>query len=103
MSEDKTALSDAEVTVALAATDGWQRDGIYIRKEYRFANYREINQFLPYLTQTIVAQNHHPDFSFSPGEKLVAVKVTTHSHGGITRADLALAQALDGWRSAAGG
>jgi 4a-hydroxytetrahydrobiopterin dehydratase len=96
--EDKTPLTDDQVAAALAALDGWQRDGIFIRKDFVFANFAEINQFLPHLTATIVAQNHHPDFSLVCAEKKVAVEVTTHSAGGLTQADINLATALNGWR-----
>ena len=96
--EDKALLSDVEITKQLAGLEGWQRDGIYLRKDFVFANFKEINQFLPHLTKTIVSQNHHPEFSFVSGRKLVAVSVTTHSAKTITQADLNLARALNAWR-----
>ncbi|MFT5127665.1 MAG: 4a-hydroxytetrahydrobiopterin dehydratase [Rhodothermales bacterium] len=96
--ENKAALSDAQIGDALAALDGWQRDGAFIHKDFVFANFAEINQFLPHLAQSIVAQNHHPDFGLDTGSKTVSVRMTTHSHSGITQADINLAQALDAWR-----
>jgi len=101
--EDKTRLSDEQIATELAGLEGWTRDGQFIQKDFLFASFKEINRFLPYLTQTIVAQNHHPDFAFVGGQKKVAVKVTTHSEGGVTRADLDLAAALNRWREATGG
>ena len=77
--EDKTALTDEQIDAELATLDGWRRDGIFMKKDFIFANFKEINAFLPHLTATIVAQNHHPDFSFISGEKKVSVEVTTHS------------------------
>ena len=97
--EDKTALSDDQITAELARLDGWQRDGVYIAKTFEFANFAEINQFLPHIAKTIVAQNHHPDFSLDTGSRTVSVRMTTHSHGGITRADITLARALNAWQS----
>lgn len=96
--EDKTRLTDDQVAAELASLDGWARYGKFIKKEFAFANYREINQFLPHLTKMIVEQNHHPDFAFDSGTKTVSCKVTTHSEGGITRADIQLARALNDWR-----
>ncbi len=100
MIEDKTVLTDPEIEAELRTLDGWRRDGIFLKKDFIFANFREINQFLPHLTRTIVAQNHHPDFAFTGGQKKLAVEVTTHSAKAITRADLNLARALNSWRAA---
>jgi 4a-hydroxytetrahydrobiopterin dehydratase len=96
--EDKTALTDDQIAAELATLDGWQRDSAYIHKNFVFANFAEINQFLPHIASTIVAQNHHPDFGLDTGSKTVSVRMTTHSHGGITQADISLARALDAWR-----
>jgi 4a-hydroxytetrahydrobiopterin dehydratase len=96
--EDKTSLTNEQADAALAVLDGWQRDGIFIRKDFIFANFAEINQFLPHLAATVVAQNHHPDFALVCAEKKVAVEVTTHSAGGLTQADINLATVLNGWR-----
>jgi len=95
--EDKSVLTDDQLAAAIAALDGWHRDGIYLKKDFVFANYKQINAFLPYLTTTIVAQNHHPDFAFVGGDKRVSVEVTTHSAGRLTQADIDLAAALDAW------
>jgi 4a-hydroxytetrahydrobiopterin dehydratase len=38
--------------------------------------------------------NHHPDVAISWNE--VAVAITTHSQGGITDSDFALAREIDG-------
>ncbi len=100
MAEDKTHLSDSQIDDELASLDGWKRDGKFLKKDFVFENFREINRFLPYLTATIVKQNHHPDFSFVGGSKTVSVEVTTHREGRITRADIDLAAALDAWRDA---
>ncbi len=97
MTEDKARLADQEVDRKLAELPGWTRDGIFLRKDFIFANFAEINAFLPHLTGTIVKQNHHPDFAFVGVEKRVTVQVTTHSEGGLTQADIDLARGLENW------
>ncbi len=97
MSEDKTTLTDQEVDQKLESLDGWKRSGIYLLKDYVFSDFKEINKFLPFFTKTIVEHNHHPDFCFIGGDKKVALKMTTHSEGGLTQADLNLAEALEKW------
>lgn len=100
MPEDKTLLTDAAIAAQLADLPGWRRDDVFLKKDFVFANYKEINQFLPFMTRTIVALNHHPDFEFVGGEKRVSFVTTTHSAGCLTQADLSLAKALNGWRAA---
>ncbi|MBL4889395.1 MAG: 4a-hydroxytetrahydrobiopterin dehydratase [Candidatus Lindowbacteria bacterium] len=97
MGENKARLTDDETDIELQKLEGWRREGIFLKKDYIFENFKQINAFLPHLTTTIVSQNHHPDFSLVCAEKKVAVEVTTHSEGGITKADIGLAQALELW------
>tara|TARA_B100000609_G_C17018788_1_gene332574 strand:- start:123 stop:419 length:297 start_codon:yes stop_codon:yes gene_type:complete len=97
MPEDKTPLSDEEVENALQTLSGWERDGKFLVKNFTFENFTQINSFLPHMTTVICEQNHHPDLEFLPGKKSVFFRTTTHSHGGLTQADLNLAQALNNW------
>ncbi len=99
MKEDKTHLTAAEVQDAITALEGWHQDGLFIQKTFAFDSYKDINLFLPHLAASIAGQNHHPDFSFDSGARSVAVRMTTHSAGGITQADINLATALNNWRS----
>ncbi len=97
MKEDKTTLSESEIRDELSQLNGWKQDGIFLEKTYVFETFKQINQFLPYLTRSIVEQNHHPDFEFDGGARSVHLKMTTHTEGGITRADINLAKTLDAW------
>ena len=99
MIEDKIKLTTEQIDKELKNLGGWKRDGIFLRKDFVFANFKEINQFLPYLTSSIVRQNHHPDFTFVAGAKKLSIKVTTHSEGAVTRSDLNLATTLNQWRT----
>ena len=97
MKDKSTILSQDEIDINLNEIDGWRQEGKYIKKDFVFLNYQEINKFLPYLTKTIVEHNHHPDFSFDSGSRKVTIQVTTHSKGGITNLDLNLARTLNDW------
>lgn len=97
MPEDKSTMTDSEVDLAVSEISGWRREGIFLKKDFVFANFKEINAFLPWLTKTIVEQNHHPDFALICARKTVSVEVTTHSAGRATRADINLAKALNAW------
>ena len=97
MTEDKAVLSDEEIRKELETLPGWRRAGILIEKTYVFENFKQINAFLPHVAGTIVRLNHHPDLVFLPGKKSFEFTTTTHSHKAITRADIALARALESW------
>lgn len=98
MSEDKTKLDNEMVDKELESLEGWRREGKFLKKDFVFDDFNQINTFLPHLTKTITDQNHHPDFEFVSGDKKVSVEVTTHSEGGLTKADLNLARELNNWR-----
>jgi pterin-4a-carbinolamine dehydratase len=97
MSEDKTTLSAAEVDKQLDHLAGWSRNGVVISRHFVLANFADITSFLNHLVSTITQQNHHPDFSLATASRTVAVSVTTHSEGGITKADMLFAQTLNEW------
>ena len=96
--EDKTLRTKEEIDAVLVHLTGWRRDGEFLKKDFVFNDFSEINAFLPYFSETIAKQNHHPDFEFVGGEKRLSVEVTTHSAGCVTQADLMLAAALNAWR-----
>ena len=100
MIENKSVLSNDEVDAKLKALDGWTRDGVVISKDFVLKNFKDITAFLQHLVGTIAAQNHHPDFSLNTGTRTIAVAVTTHSEGGVTRSDIDFATALNTWRPA---
>jgi 4a-hydroxytetrahydrobiopterin dehydratase len=97
MAEDKSVLSNDEVDAELKDLAGWSRDGVVLSKDFVMANFKDINSFLQHLVGTIVGQNHHPDFSLDTGTRTIAVSVTTHSEGAVTRSDIDFATALNAW------
>ncbi len=98
MAEDKSLLSNDEVDAELKSLDGWTRDGVVISKDFVLQNFNDITAFLQHLVGTIAIQNHHPDFSLDTGTRRIAVSVTTHSEGAVTRSDIDFATTLNAWR-----
>jgi 4a-hydroxytetrahydrobiopterin dehydratase len=74
-------LSDDEIARALVESP-WERDCDAIARDFSFADFAE-------------AANHHPDILVHGWNK-VRLELSTHSQGGITRADLDMARTLDG-------
>jgi 4a-hydroxytetrahydrobiopterin dehydratase len=86
-------LSDEEIGERLARLDGWEREGDEIRKQFDRGDFRGSVEFVNRLTPEAEDMNHHPDLEIS--WRTVTVRITTHSEGGLTANDFALAQRID--------
>ncbi len=86
-------LDDEQVTVALEDS-AWAREGDALVREWRFADFAAAIAFVERVAECAEAANHHPDILVHGWNK-VRLTLSTHSEGGITAADLALAQRLD--------
>jgi 4a-hydroxytetrahydrobiopterin dehydratase len=86
-------LTEAEVETALAGLPGWAGDSGAIRRDYRFADFSEAFAFMTRVALAAEKADHHPDWSNSWNK--VAIALSTHSEGGVTGLDIALARAID--------
>jgi 4a-hydroxytetrahydrobiopterin dehydratase len=76
-------------------TDGsvWSEVDGALQRTFEFASFREGIAFVNRLADLAERENHHPDLLV--GYRQVTVRWTTHSAGGITDRDRALAAATD--------
>jgi len=88
-----TLLSDEQITAGLEGGE-WRREGEAIVRDWRFADFGAAIAFVERVAEVAEASNHHPDILVHGWNK-VRLTLSTHSEGGITAADLALAQRLD--------
>ena len=88
------ALTDAESAERLAALTGWARVGSEIRKEYRFADFKEAMVFVNRVAELAEQADHHPDIAISYSK--VTLALTSHDTGGLTDRDFRLASRIDG-------
>jgi 4a-hydroxytetrahydrobiopterin dehydratase len=90
-------LSDEDRTKALEALPGWRYDEAEkaIRRDFRFVDFGEAFAFMTRAALAAEKADHHPDWSNSWNR--VAVALSTHSAGGVTAKDVALATAMDGF------
>jgi 4a-hydroxytetrahydrobiopterin dehydratase len=88
-----TLLSDSEVEAGLSKLPGWERAGGAIAKTFERGDFVGSVSFVSSLVEPAERMNHHPDLEVSWGS--VTVKISTHSEGGITAADLELAAKID--------
>jgi 4a-hydroxytetrahydrobiopterin dehydratase len=86
-------LSDDEVSAGIEGGD-WRREGDALVRDHRFTDFAGAIAFVERVAEVAESANHHPDILVHGWNK-VRLTLSTHSEGGITAADLALAQRLD--------
>ena len=86
-------LDEGAIAAALAGLPGWQRNGGTIGRQFRFADFRTAFAFMTAVAAIAEQLDHHPDWSNSYRDVVVAL--TTHDAGGLTTLDFELARAID--------
>ena len=88
-------IGDAERADALEALPRWRYDpeARAIRRSLRFADFSQAFGFMSRVALEAEKADHHPDWSNSWNK--VEIALTTHSAGGLTALDLALAARID--------
>ena len=86
-------LSDEEIEARLAHREAWERRGDAISREVRTADFMGSVELLQRVAAVAEEMNHHPDVSISWNR--VTLTLTTHSQGGLTENDFALAERID--------
>lgn len=91
-----SVLTDAETDRRLAGLGEWQRaDGPAIAREWKLADFAAAIAFVNRVAELAEGANHHPDILVHGWNK-VRLTLSTHSEGGLTDADFALAGEIDG-------
>jgi 4a-hydroxytetrahydrobiopterin dehydratase len=88
-----TVLSDNDVDTRLADSD-WQRESNAITREWKLADFAAAIVFVNRVAELAEQANHHPDIDLHGWNK-VSLRLSTHSEGGITQADLDMAGRID--------
>jgi len=89
------ALTDAEIEQRLAAADEWRRgEGSTIVRDIQLADFAAAIALVNRIAELAEAANHHPDILVHGWNKLT-LTLSTHSQGGLTDADFALAAQID--------
>jgi len=88
-------LSETERDEALASLPGWSHDGARdgIAKSFRFGDFSEAFAFMTRVALAAEQADHHPDWANAWNR--VDILLTTHSAGGVTARDIALAQRIE--------
>jgi 4a-hydroxytetrahydrobiopterin dehydratase len=100
-SQAMSLLSDSEVERRLTGVAGWRvgeerspsgEDAIV--RDFAFADFAAAIAFVNSVAEVAEVANHHPDI-FVHGWNKVSLTLSTHSEGGLTDADFALAGEID--------
>jgi 4a-hydroxytetrahydrobiopterin dehydratase len=86
-------LPDDEIERRLAG-GAWSRGGQAIFREWQLADFAAAIAFVNRVAALAEEANHHPDILVHGWNK-VRLELSTHSAGGLTAADLALAERID--------
>jgi 4a-hydroxytetrahydrobiopterin dehydratase len=87
-------LEKGEIKARLRDLDGWELSGGQLKRKYRFANFAASMEFVNRVAGLAESADHHPDISIKYDR--VKLTLSTHSEGGVTDKDFALAAEIDG-------
>jgi 4a-hydroxytetrahydrobiopterin dehydratase len=85
-------LTDDEIQRGLSGL-AWAREGDELVKVVTRKDFAEAMQFVNAVADLAEKANHHPDIAIS--WNTVTLRLSTHSAGGLTQADLDLAGQID--------
>ena len=88
-----STLSPEEIA-ARTADGPWQADGPAIVRDLELADFAAAMALANRVAEAAEAAGHHPDILIH-GWNRVRLTLSTHSAGGVTEADLALAASID--------
>jgi 4a-hydroxytetrahydrobiopterin dehydratase len=89
-----TILSDADIEQRLARMPEWHRAHEKIVRDLKFSDFAAAITFVDRVAERAEAANHHPDILLH-GWNNVRLTLSTHSAGGLTDSDFALAREID--------
>ncbi len=86
-------LSDTDIQRRLGELDGWSLANGKLAREFKFKDFVGAFGFMTRAAMHAEKMDHHPEWSNVYNK--VRVELVTHSAGGITELDFALAKKLD--------
>ena len=86
-------LSDIAIQRELGNLPGWSRRGDVITKTFQFRTFLSGIAFVDAIAKAAEEVDHHPDIDIRYTK--IVITLSTHSAGGITEKDLALAGQIE--------
>jgi 4a-hydroxytetrahydrobiopterin dehydratase len=85
-------LTEPQITAELATVPAWTRDGDSITTLTQRADFKDALLYLGAVAYLAESANHHPDIAIAWNK--VTLTLSTHSAGGLTENDFALARQI---------
>jgi 4a-hydroxytetrahydrobiopterin dehydratase len=86
-------LTDEQVDAALPDLNGWEREDGALRRSVKFPAFLAGIDAVRRVAEHAEAEDHHPDIDIR--WRTVTFALVTHSEGGITDKDVAMAHEID--------
>ena len=86
-------MDDQEITQALQRLRHWSREGDSIRRAVEAPSFLDGIELVSAVARLAEAADHHPDIDIR--WRTVTFVLSTHSEGGLTGKDFALAEQID--------
>jgi 4a-hydroxytetrahydrobiopterin dehydratase len=93
MATNEATYDEAQIAEKLKALPGWYLEDGWIRRVYKTDGWPTTLMLVNAIGYLSEAAYHHPDLSVTWGR--ITVKLSTHSAGGITDKDFALARKIE--------
>ena len=93
MQKGMATLTPQQVATGLAETPGWQVDDAQLTRAVTRKDFRDALLFVNAVGFLAERANHHPDILISWNK--VTLTLSTHSEGGLTDKDFALAREIN--------
>lgn len=92
-----TTLNNEQIQEKLPELAGWGFEGGALRRQYKFKDFIESMTFVLKVAFLAEQADHHPDITINYSR--VSLSLSTHSEGGVTEKDFALAKQINGIES----
>jgi len=86
-------LTQDEVDAALADLTEWTQEGPLVVRTFRFGDFGQAVNFVTKVAEVAEGMDHHPEIDIRYNK--VSLRLSTHSVGGLTTADMELARRLE--------
>jgi 4a-hydroxytetrahydrobiopterin dehydratase len=90
---DAKELSEGEIDELASQVPEWDVEDDVLESELEFESFDDAMSFVNEVAQIAKQENHHPDIYISYTD--VALTLTTHKVGGLTRNDFIMAAKID--------
>ncbi|TML11956.1 MAG: 4a-hydroxytetrahydrobiopterin dehydratase [Actinobacteria bacterium] len=93
MPVDRRPLSSDEVSHLVESLEGWELDGVSLRRQLVFDSFVQAFGFMAQVALIAERLDHHPNWSNVYNR--VDLAITTHDAGGLTALDFEFARRVD--------